>query len=367
VSGNSVTLIDVIDGLVESHKMTHTNAQHAKLMLQEKAAVQPWYVRTMVGFGAWLASLLLVGFFVGLFPGMYEVGFIVVGLVLVAGAVFFRRISDGDFIVQSTLAVSLAGQAMAAFGLLGVFEWDATEPVLIAIIIMSAVLFIIFPDRIHRVLSVLLAVGSFASLLYAQELNALIPVVGPAIAVAFVVLYERQAVIIESGWGALLRPLQDGLVVGAFGCLMLSTVYVLPEITSYSFYPRPWISTLLLGGLFLYVGSRIWPPLVENARTPGLVLVYGLMLTVVLAAWSAPGLLLALIVVMVGTASGNRSMVGTGVVFLVVFVSAYFYGIQLTMLAKSGSLIASGVAILLVRWALLKVMVKSAGEEASYD
>ncbi len=86
MSRDKVTLSDVLDGLVESHKITQETAGRAKLMLQRKAAVQPSYVRAMVGFGAWLASLLLIGFFIGLFAGMGEFGFIVVGMVPVTGA-----------------------------------------------------------------------------------------------------------------------------------------------------------------------------------------------------------------------------------------------------------------------------------------
>jgi uncharacterized membrane protein len=69
-----------------------------------------------------------------------------------------------------------------------------------------------------------------------------------------------------------------------------------------------------------------------------------------------PGLLLALIVVMLGTASGHRTFVGAGIVFLVVFVAAYFYGIEVSMLTKSITLVSSGVAVLVARWLLLRVV-----------
>ena len=365
---DSVALGDVIDGLVASHKMTHEDAQHARLLLQKKKVVQPWYVRTMVGFGAWLASFFVIGFFTGVFAGMGSVGFIVIGLMLVAGAVSLRRVFTSDFMVQCALAGSLAGQAMAAFGLIDAMEWREIEVFCWAVIVMSTVLFVIFPDRIHRVVSVLLATGSLLVFIYAKELNALVPVVGPALAVAFVALHEHEGSLVERGHGALLRPLQNGLMLGAFGCLLLSTVYLLPELGSYfDFYPRPWISTILLGALFLYVGYRVWPPLVTKSQQYGLVLVYGLMSIVIAAAWLAPGLLLALIVVMIGAASGNRSTTGAGVAFLVVFVAAYFYGIEITMLEKAGTLVASGIAILLARWALLKVMAGSPAAETSND
>ena len=43
-----------------------TDRRMADTILAEMALVQPWYVRSMVGFGAWVASLMLIGFVAGL-------------------------------------------------------------------------------------------------------------------------------------------------------------------------------------------------------------------------------------------------------------------------------------------------------------
>lgn len=359
MSREHVALVDVIDGLVASNKLTAEAAQGAKLALQKKAVAQPWYVRTMVGFGAWLASILVISFFAALFSNFDAAGFTVMGLLLMTGAVLVRRNSESEFLVQCALAASFAGQAMTALGLIELMKWREIEVYCWLVITINTILFFIFPDRIHRVVSVLLATGSLVILIYAQELNALIAVVGPVLAIIFVLLHENAGYLIARGHGALLRSLQNGLMIGAFGCLLLSTVYVIPELARhFEFYPRPWISTLLLGGLLLFVCQRVWPSLVGKSNKYGMGLVYGLMLVVSAAAWLAPGLLLALIVMMLGVGAGDRSMTGAGVVFFVVFVAAYFYGIEITMLEKSGTLVASGIAILVARWALLNVMTE---------
>ena len=67
-------------------------------------------------------------------------------------------------------------------------------------------------------------------------------------------------------------------------------------------------------------------------------------------------MILALIVVMLGAASGNRTFVGAGCMFLAVFLSTYFYGIQVTMLTKSVTLVATGTAVLFARWLILRFM-----------
>jgi uncharacterized membrane protein len=80
-----------------------------------------------------------------------------------------------------------------------------------------------------------------------------------------------------------------------------------------------------------------------------------LLLVITVSAWAIPGLLLALIVIMLGATSGNRVFTGAGITFLVVFIATYFYGIEVSMLTKSITLVATGAAVLAARWILLKV------------
>jgi uncharacterized membrane protein len=89
--------------------------------------------------------------------------------------------------------------------------------------------------------------------------------------------------------------------------------------------------------------------------------IYGLMAVVIGAAWAAPGLLLALIVVMLGASSGSRVFIGAGITFLAIFLAAFFYGIQITMLTKSITLVATGTAVLVARWLILRVATQTAG------
>ena len=327
------------------------------------AGIQPWYVRTMVGFGAWLASLLLIGF-VGSIGFTFEWGFAFFGLGFMAGAVLLRRQASGDFPVQAALAASLAGQALFVFGVMQASEWDKPEFAFGMIIAINAVLFVIFPDRIHRVLSALLASGSLTVLFYLWELNALVPLLGPLVALALVLVMQNRARLVGAGAGSFVRPLQSGFMLSAFGCLMLSTVYVLPELGgSYEYYPHPWVSTMLLGALLLYVGRTSWADWLEGAPLQTQATLFGLLVVVIGCAWLAPGLLLALIVILLGASSGQRSVIGAGLGFLVIFLAAYFYGIQITMLQKSATLVATGIVILSARWIILRILPEASADE----
>jgi len=365
MSEASVSLEDVINGLRSENLLTDGAADRASGLIATMHAVQPWFIRAMVGFGAWLASLLLISFVVGLSLAM-EGGYAVIGLGMIIGAIVLRKRFATDFIVQCALAASLAGQGLFLYGISEFRLSGNYEALLSIIIIMSSVLFVIFPDRIHRVLSVMFATTALTILLYVYELNAIVPVLGPVFAAALIFLCKQQPKLATNGMGTLVRPLMTGMMLSAFGFLLLSTIYILPELRlDYAFYPRPWVSTVLLGASFLYLGSDVWSQFLAGRQKSAIPVMYGLMVIIIAAAWAAPGLLLALIVVMLGASSGNRVFIGAGISFLVVFLSTYFYGIQITMLTKSITLVATGATILLARWLILKAVAQADGGPAN--
>ena len=363
---SGTTLDRIVAGLVAEGLYPDREDAAVSAAIDEMGDQQPWYIRAMVGVGAWLASLLLIGF-AATVGFVTDGGFIVVGIGLIGAAIVVRKKSATDFMIQSTLACSLAGQALLAYGIADVAGASRFESYLMFAVFMSAVLFFVFPDRIHRVIMVLIAASSFGTLLYAWELNLIVPVIGPALAALLVYLYSQQGVMIEQGRGQLVRPLLNGLMISSFGFLMLSTIYVLPELVGdYVFYPRPWISTILLGALLLAVSNRLWPKIAGPAGGEKKSIFGAIVLVAIAAAWAVPGLLLALIVSILGASSGNRSFIGAGIAFLAVFVTAYFYGIDVSMLQKSLTLVATGLAIFGARWFLLANLSSHSNEEAGH-
>jgi MFS family permease len=353
MSPSKVTLREVVSTLQAENLLSEDDA--ALRYLSNRTSRQPWYIRTMVGFGAWLASLLLIGFVAGFSLAM-ESGYTVIGLVLIVGAILVRRQFDNDFLNQCALAVSLAGQALLAYGLAETLGHDEFETYLSVALIVSSVLFFLFPDRIHRVIMVLIATGSLTTLFYLWEANSLVPLLGPAFTGALVLLHRQTPNLVASRFAQFVRPLMNGLVLSAFGVLLISTVYILPELgVDFEFYPRPWISTILFGTLFLYVGGQVTQTVVNTDNVAALPVLYGVMIAIIACSWVAPGLLLGLIVTTLGAASGNKTFIGAGVGFFAIFLATYFYGIEVTMLTKSITLVAAGVAILVLRWTILKV------------
>lgn len=359
-------MAQVIDQLAAEQLLAGDDLQSAIAYVEDRPVQQPWYIRTMVGFGAWLASLLLIGF-VSSFTFAMEGGYAFVGIVFIVAAVIARYRFDNDFMVQSVLALSLAGQALVAFGFVETIGKEEPENFCIFVVVMSSVLFFVMPDRIHRVIMVLLAAGCATALLYFVNLNDLVPALGPLLAFALIVLHISQGRLIAAGYGEYVKPLLNGLMLAAFGLLLISTIYVLPELSGGDtrIYPRPWVSTILLGALLLWVGARTWSRIGNTGSRQNSAMLIALILTITASCYAAPGILLALIVIILGADSGDRNFAAVGTGFLIIFLATYFYGIEVTMLTKSISLVATGVVLLLARWLLLTLIDRDArGEES---
>jgi MFS family permease len=326
--------------------------------LKQRLVPQPWYIRTMVGIGAWLASLMLIGFIVSLelFMANDELLIFIIGIALIVGALLVRYRTEGDFLIQCALASSLAGQALLAFAVTHFVNNYEFEVFLGVALMVSLILLIVYPDHIHRIIMLLLATSTLTCLLYVWELSTLIPFLGPLLAGMLIVLHNRLPKLAGSDHAMQVLSLTTGLMLSAFGVLMLSTVYLLPELNiSFVFYPHPWISTLLLGAEFLYLGHQIKPVISPSEKGKYQNLLYGLMLLIVASAWYAPGLILGLIVLLLGVEHGRTTFIGVGIAFFALFLCAYFYGLEVSLLTKSITLIASGLAIWLSRWVILRL------------
>jgi hypothetical protein len=322
------------------------------------APATPWFVRAMVGFGAWLAALLLIIFVVSLSVFTTGGGYLFIGLVLMAGACALRYRLGGDFARQLALATSLAGQGLFAFGVVESDTGFDIEAMLGTLIVINAVLLVAFPDKTHRFVSVLLVVGPFAGLLYAWEAQDYVALLGPVLAALLIVLLEREAFFAARGWLDRLTAIRGGVLISAFGSLMLSTIYVLPElIGDFLFYPRPWISSLLLGAMLIYVLRPAVAAVFGSASGTRAMAVYAATAVVVAAAWPAPGLILSLLVIVVASVRGNGVYRGAGIAFLALFTAAFFYGIDIGMLVKSASLVATGIVVLACRWLFLRAVM----------
>jgi uncharacterized membrane protein len=81
----------------------------------------------------------------------------------------------------------------------------------------------------------------------------------------------------------------------------------------------------------------------------------------VLVSLEAPGIAAGLCILLLGFAHGNRALAGLGGAALLLYAGGYYYDLQLTLLAKSQVLAATGGVLLALRWLALRLLPPGPG------
>ena len=354
-----------------SSGMTHYSAKDLLEKLEAKGLAQretfaetvrhlqetpelPLYLRALVGIGAFIASIFFIAFLSisRLIDYQNEVGLIVWGLVFVGGAIVCQRMAgEGEelkhsFLIQSAFALMAVGKTLFVFGVAQFM--DTGWGVSLGLLLISLATYFIFNLSIDRFLS------------------------------SFAVLYS---VLINILWGEDMSGVQEMLFYGFFllqclGCAFLLTsdkvkqVYmplayafafsicstalmlaikakfsVLQEAAEIQILP---LNALLAIGLILLI-AWLAGGVKQLAKEP---LVMASIGVVLLAAMSAPGILLAIGFMVLGYGKHDRILLVLGALLLPVYIYLYYYNLDVSLMEKSAVLVGSGAVLLAGRFYL---------------
>lgn len=316
----------------------------------------PWYVKVLLAFSGWLAAIFLLGFIGIGFEIVLRNGVVAftIGCIMVGAAFVILRIPKNEFIEHLGLAGSLAGQALIVFAIFyssnlnEAFSW-----LLVALLQISLTVFM--PSFIHRVFSSFTAILAFSMTITSMGL--------PPITCGLTLLlsalcwlnefrYPRHMKKIRAiGYGAVLSLI---LLKGTatFGYSSIGRLIGLhhPVITA-----KPWIGELLLGAVAMFV---VWQLLQRYNQTIfSRTTISSLLCTLLLCLVSlkVQGLTIGMVVMLLGFSSTNRVLLGLGVISLLFYISSYYYLLNMTLMDKSRTLFVAGVALLTVRWLMLRI------------
>ncbi len=291
-------------------------------------ATLPWFVRAMTGVGAFIASIFLLLYLL-LVGAVTEANGIAFGLGMCALACFVARVRS-DFVTQACLSVSLCGQLMVWL----VYAFRYNDPASTSMVMagLELALAVLYPGAFGRFLSVNLTGLFLARWLTLtappMAIDVLVLVVGALVAY----LWLRQHDFLSSSLGPAHGPVAMGSVSLLFA-LLLSTITrtgVLPEVGLVA----------ALGLVVLAVGSA-WAIGAHEKTLLGLALVG-------LISASAPGVMAAVLVFLLGFYRRNQTLQGLAILFLFAFGSAYYYHLALSLLVKSAVLLVSGCVFLVM-------------------
>lgn len=326
------------EGLIESERTMRIQRALASESLTDSS---PWYVRVLVGFSAWIAAILFLASLFGLHFIDSPTEAMVLGLVFILITLFIRRGANHPFLNQLAFALSLAGQLLLIGGV--GFETDSLFFAAIAALILESVLLIAYPDPIHRFLSVLFGFAAIVALLYDLDIPDVIHLLILFAAGGVLFGWEREAAFLTGDYAEFFAPVGYGLMTALFLLLIPS---ILPDLPVSSW----WASTVGLLALLLILEAHLLAfHQIAVAQPIGMILLIGTVL-VSIPFYAAPGVIAALLVLLLGFQRGNRLLMGLAFTFLAVFLAAFYYYLDLTLLAKSAILVVSGGGLLGLRF-----------------
>ena len=307
----------------------------------------PWFVRVLVGFGGWVASLCFLGFIVVARMLDSKGNAVAIGLLMVVSTAVLRFRARGPFSSQLALAGSLAGQGLVVFGLSDLIRSTPTAAALS--FVFEVALVVGHVDRVHRFLSTIFAVIALAVWMRAGEVPAAWEICLSALAFVVFAAFWREPELASGRFGDAHEPVATGLSAALLGMALVSPFERLSHsvMDGESTFRVAAVIVPVAAGCLLLATLAIVRGTSPDPRAIGA----ALSITAVSAiTYRVPGIALAAMVAALGVHRRRPAVVALAAAFLAVFLSYFYYELRMTLLAKSGVLIASGMLVLASRF-----------------
>jgi uncharacterized membrane protein len=321
-------------------------ADAAAPSLPGQTAPTPWVARVLLGVCGWIAGLFVCLALGAIFSGLFaNAGALTVIAVvgLSAAAAVYARAGRNELVLQFALATSMAGQLAAAAAM---SHWlpQSTALVALSMAVLQALLVAIMRNPLHRFLSALFAVAALG--VTAREWHAL-PLFAALVAVATVGVWLGEARWRRAGMAEIGRPVGYALAI-ALLFIPIADPYWLFLPSRPAAAGADWLTALaLLPALALLLW---WLTGSAGLARQAAAAVAGVSL-VVLAAY-APGITLALLVMLLAFRVGSRLLLGAALLAAVTYMGIFYYQLHTTLLVKSIALLVAGAGCWIARTAM---------------
>jgi hypothetical protein len=314
----------------------------ATAALAEEHEDSPWLIKALTAVGAWLAMIPLTVFLVAADIVNNATQALVAGALVLCIAVAVRRsIRPGDFARQFLLALSMTGQALMTLSAGSEADELGAGAIMIA---LSAGLFWLYPDALHRFLAVCVATAGALIITHSGTLSYASEAVVIAIATSTAVVWHYLDALAGSHWHKIAMPLAYGLLAS-----LLAVCAPTLAAEEFAWQARPWLASVGIGVVFLVSSLGIHNRL--NPAAGSLERLYLVLpcIALVAALSAAPGVLAAILALSFAFMRAERLARNIACTGLAIYLSAYYYQLDTTLLNKSLSLCSAGLLLLGLR------------------
>jgi len=343
-----------------------------KLLNNAAAAPSPWFISLLFGFSGVFASLFFIGFLTlildntGLLDSTLALFIIGAILSVIGGFLFYNaRIRHSPFWNSLAFAITLAGQGYIAYALLAS---EIAEPLSIVLLFLVQLLMtVVIPNFVYRLLSATLALVCLLYLLNYYHLSEVS--LGLLALITSVTHLQRYtlAVFIPRKWRMNALEIMSAMGYASAYVLLSVSVYFIAaeygnsfanfnsldsygEAFSYNYYLSQGLLTLASLYAAYLILKRYHIKLLSAA---GLLISAAIVLLGIMSIYVS-GLLATSLIIIIATANSQRVLLGLSVIALVGYIFWYYYQLDTSLLVKSVSLFVIGIALLLLRWLLIK-------------
>lgn len=323
----------------------------------------PWFVKVLLAFSGWFASLLIFIFCLLLMQDVIDnnIACAVIGCGFIMLAYTLLKKTSNEFVEHLMLATSLAGQALIAWALFANND-GLSSPFISCFILFSlqGLLAVLMPHYVHRVCSALFA--SIALVICFHYLNiSLISSTILLFSASFLILNEwrfgklqRLFEAISYGIVLVIIPLQASTSLGYEISYWISEHDNGPIINHY-------LDQILLILVMLYILLSLLKRSDFDLPLNKRLILIGATICFCLLSMQAPWITVGLAILTLGFSNSNRLLQGLGISSLLYYISSYYYYLELTLLQKAASLCVLGLFLLLIRALILKFVQSNRG------
>ena len=348
------------------------NVNHELLSSAQSEARSPWFISLLFGFSGVFASLFFIGFLTlildntGLLDSTLAV--FIIGAILsgIGGFLFYNaRSRHSPFWNSLAFAITLAGQGYIAYALLAS---EIAEPLNIMLLLLVQLLMTVaIPNFIYRLLSATLALSCLFYLLNYYHLSEIS--LGLLALITSVTHLQRYtlAAFIPTKWRMNALEIMSAIGYASAYVLLSVSVYFIAaeygnsfanfnsldsygEAFSYNYYLAQGLLTLASLYAAYLILKRYHIKLLSAA---GLLISAAIVLLGIMSIYVS-GLLATSLIIIIATANSQRVLLGLGVIASVGYIFWYYYQLDTSLLVKSASMLVIGIALLLLRWLLIK-------------
>ncbi|MCX2741280.1 DUF4401 domain-containing protein [Pontibacter anaerobius] len=298
-------------------------------------------IKVLTILGGLLGMTTFMGFL--LMAGLYNsgIGMLFFGICFLVGSEALIRLKKDATADAMGVSLNIMGYALLTIGTGQMTDGDTA----VTLVLACAALMIISlsESAICVFISVLVLNGSLLSLIFIHEAfslsHGLIAIL--AAILTYMSLYEAKLLAGSPRFGLVLGPVRMGVIVSL---VIVLALFVHQKFLSTSI-EHFWTSSIFLAGCLLLLVHHVLRgmPMVSKQAHGVIYTCCVLLLAPFILTPSVPG---ALLILLASFYIGHNPGFWVGLLALVYFVILYYYDLNMTLLAKSGVLIASGLLFL---------------------